>query len=258
MAEIRGSGKITASDSAEPSAIGDLRIWMLAILLLILSGILYRGVTSRLQAAYQSPVKLPMPLSDFPKEIGNWVGTDIPIRSTTKEYMEQNFADDYLSRRYVNSKTNTWADVYVVYCSSRPGGILGHRPDVCYPGAGWIWDSTKQSSFVTISGNKISCLIHRFHIPEPQYRETVVLNFYILNGQITTRESDFSGLLGRRPNIAGNPARYVVQVQISSVVENSVRQAAMAMADPILDFFPDENGIVKMAGHTQLLSGDSK
>jgi hypothetical protein len=95
-------------------------------------------------------------------------------------------------------------------------------------------------------------------MPEPQYRETVVLNFYILNGQITTRESDFSGLLGRMPNIAGNPARYVVQVQISSVVENSIREIAKVIANPLLDTFPDENGIVKEAGYSQPLSGDSK
>jgi hypothetical protein len=258
MAEIRGSGKLMTSNCAEPLAVGDLRIWMLAVLLLVSSGILYRGVTSRLQAAYQSPVKLPIPLSEFPKEIGNWVGMDIPIRSTTKEYMERNFADDFFSRRYINSQNKSWADVYVVYCSTKPGGILGHQPGVCYPANGWIWDSTEQSSFLTASGEKISCLIHRFHTPEPQYRETVVLNFYILNGQITTRENDFSGLLGRRPNIAGDPARYVVQVQISSVVENSIREIAKAIADKIIDFFPDENGIVKVVGYSQPLSRDSK
>jgi hypothetical protein len=255
---MRESGKIITNNSTEPLAVGDLRIWMLAVLLLISAGILYRGVTSRLHAALHSPIKLPIPLSGFPKEIGNWVGTELPIRSTTKEYMEQNFADDFFSRRYVNSQTNTWADIYVVYCSSRPGGILGHRPGVCYPASGWIWDSTEESNFTSASGRKISCLVHRFHMPEPQYRETVVLNFYILNGQITTREDDFSGLLGRRPNIAGDPARYVVQVQISSVVENSVRQAAAAIADLIFNFFPDQNGIVQVAGYSQPLSGDSK
>jgi EpsI family protein len=258
MAEIRGSGKVIAFSRMGSIARGDIRIWVLAILLLISSGVLYRGVTSRLQAAYQSPIKLPISLSEFPKEIGIWVGTDLPIRSTTKEYMEQNFADDYFSRRYINPQNNSWADVYVVYCSTRPGGILGHRPQVCYPGAGWIWDSTDESSFVTAAGKKISCLIHRFHTPEPKYRETVVLNFYILNGQITTRESDFSGLLGRRPNIAGNPARYVVQVQISSVVENSIREIAKAIADPLLDIFPDENGIVQVTGFSQPLSRDLK
>jgi len=75
------------------------------------------------------------------------------------------------------------------------------------------------------------------------------LNFYILNGQITTDENDFSGPFGRRPNIAGDPARYVAQVQISSVLENSIRTAAKDMTDLILDFFPDENGEVRTAGY---------
>jgi len=77
------------------------------------------------------------------------------------------------------------------------------------------------------------------------YEQIVVLNFYILNGQITTDEKDFSGLLDRRPNIAGDPARYVAQVQVSSVLENSIITAAKEMADVILDFLPDKNGIVR-------------
>jgi hypothetical protein len=89
------------------------------------------------------------------------------------------------------------------------------------------------------------CLIHRFHKPAPAYDQTVVLNFYILNGQITADEKDFSGVLGRRPNISGDPARYVAQVQISSVLENSIRTAAADMTDLILDFLPDKNGIVR-------------
>jgi hypothetical protein len=84
-------------------------------------------------------------------------------------------------------------------------------------------------------------------MPEPQYRETIILNFYILNGQITTREDDFSGLFGRVPNIGGDPARYVVQVQISSVVENSIRGMAKAIADQIINFFPNENGVIQAA-----------
>jgi hypothetical protein len=36
----------------------------------------------------------------------------------------------------------------------------------------------------------------------------------------------------------------VAQVQISSVLENSIRKVAEDMAELILDFFPDENGKV--------------
>jgi hypothetical protein len=177
--------------------------------------------------------------------IGNWIGSDLSIPSITKEYMEKNFADDFLSRRYINEITNTWADVYIVYCSSQLGGILGHQPRVCYPGHGWIYDSTEPSQFISQAGRQIPCLIHRFHKPAPLYDQIVVLSFYILNGQFTTNENDFSGLLGRRPNIAGNPARYVAQVQISSVLENSTRMAAKEMTDLIIDFLPDQKGKVK-------------
>jgi hypothetical protein len=90
-------------------------------------------------------------------------------------------------------------------------------------------------------------LVHRFHKPAPLHNQIVVLNFYILNGQLTTDENDFSGPFGRRPNIAGNPARYVAQVQISSVVENSVRTVAHVVADLVLDYLPDQNGKVKVA-----------
>ena len=169
--------------------------------------------------------------------------------------MEENFADDFLTRRYVNAATGAWADVYIVYCSSRPGGILGHRPRVCYPGGGWVHDSTEPSQFISQAGRKIPCLLHRFHKPAPAYEQKVVLNFYIVNGRITTDESAFSGPFGRRPNIAGDPACYVAQVQISSVLENSVRTAAKDMADLILEFFPDENGKVRAIKYINIASG---
>jgi hypothetical protein len=213
--------------------------------LLISAGITYRVLASHLKLTADTSIKLPVPLRDFPSKIGNWVGSELPLPSTTKEYMETNFADDFFSRRYLNAAANAWADVYVVYCSSRPGGIVGHKPQVCYPAHGWIHDSTELSQFTSRTGQQVRCLIHRFHKPAPAYEQTVVLNFYILNGQITADEKDFSGPLGRRPNIAGDPARYVAQVQISSVLENSIRTAAKDMTDLILDFLPDKNGMVK-------------
>jgi len=220
-------------------------IWILAILLLVSSGITYRVLASHLKLVFDTPISLPVPLSALPAQIGNWVGRELAIPTTTKEYMEKNFADDFLTRRYVNAATGAWADVYIVYCSSRPGGILGHQPLVCYPANGWVHDGTEPSQFISRSGRQIPCLIHRFHKPAPAYQQTVVLNFYVLNGQLTADENDFSGLFGRRPNIAGDPARYVAQVQISSVLENSIRTAAKDMTDLILDFLPDKNGRVK-------------
>jgi len=231
-------------------------LWILAALLLVSSGVTYRLLASHLELLFDTPISLPVPLSALPAQIDNWVGTDLAIPNTTKEYIEKNFADDFLSRRYINAATGAWADVYIVYCSSRPGGILGHRPKVCYPAHDWVHDSTELSQFISRTGRQISCLIHRFHKPAPAHNQTVILNFYILNGQLTADENDFSDLWGRRPNIAGDPARYVAQVQISSVLENSIREAAKDMTDLILDYLPDEKGKVRAADSKQLTTKD--
>ena len=126
--------------------------------------------------------------------------------------------------------------------------MTGHRPRVCYVGSGWIHDSTEQLQTISNNGIAIPCLIHRFHKPAPENTEIIILNYYILNGKLTCDESSFSGVVWRTPNIAANAARYIAQVQISSVLEYSVCSAAKDFTDRILDYFPDENGKVKVIG----------
>jgi len=229
--------------------------YILAIVLLLFSGLTYRVFASRLKGLLDAPVVLPLSLSEFPKAIAGWVGQDMTIPATTKAYMERNFADDFISRRYVNSEKRIWADVYLVYCASKPAGILGHRPAVCYPAHGWIHDSTQVSMLQLKSGRELPCLLHSFHKPAPASEQAVVLSFYVLNGRATANENDFSGILGRRPNIAGDPARYVAQIQISSVMENAIRAAADDMIDTMLDFLPDAEGRVKAVDYIEPAAG---
>ena len=133
------------------------------------------------------------------------------------------------------------------YCASRPGGMLGHQPQVCYPGNGWIQDSREKTQFTTRHGRRIDCLIHRFHKPAPTYEQTVVLNFFIVNGRLATDQRGFSGIWDRGFNLTRNPARYAAQVQIGSVSENSIRAAAEDLTERILDLLPDETGRVAAA-----------
>jgi len=233
-------------------------VWILAVLLLLSAGIAYRVYASHLKVLTSKPIKLPVPLSHFPKRIGNWVASELPIPAITREYMEKHFADDFFSRRYINSATQIWADVYVVYCSSRPGGIRGHRPRVCYAGHGWVHDSTEASQFVSQAGREIDCSIHKFHKPGLARDEIIILNFYISNGRIAAKESGFLGLFSRRPNISRNPGRYIAQVQISSVLESSVIEAAQRMAEVVLDFLPDQNSKVRAAESIQASPSDTK
>jgi len=209
--------------------------WVLTVVLLICSGIAHRLAASRLNAVVGTPVSLPVPLSQFPFELANWTGRDIPVSATVLKVAGN---DDYFLRSYTNTATGQRANVYVGY-SARPRTMRGHRPAICYPNAGWVWDSTALRTVLLNSGRQITSLVHRFHRPAPRTAETVVLNFYILNGRVTADEGGFSGLGWRTPNIDGDPARYVSQVQISSVMESSVLAATRDLADSILRFFPE-------------------
>jgi hypothetical protein len=217
------------------------RNWLLAVAALLLAGAVYRLAASRLKAIIANPITLPVPLSEFPVRVNGWIGTDVPLSESIQRVARN---DDFFNRLYTNAPNDQQVNVYVAY-SARPRTMLGHRPQVCYVAGGWVHDSTEESQVVSSGGRAIPCLIHRFHMPGVEGKEAVVLNFYIVNGLITTDESVFTGLGWRTPNIAGNPARYVAQVQVSSVLENSVRSASKGMADLILGFFPDENGEVK-------------
>jgi EpsI family protein len=237
---------------------GAVPLWLagvLAVGLLVAAGVVYRAQSSHLESL--PPITLPVPLSEIPLEINGWTGQELKIAATTDEYMRANFADDYVSRRYVNAEEARWADLYVVYCSSRLAGLSGHRPRVCYPGNGWVWDETEPSEFYSVAGRRVPCLMHRFHKPPPEFREVVVLSFYVLNGEITLDEGEFSDLWGRRLNVAGDPARYVAQIQVSSALEQSARSAIGSLVDTIFAFLPDRDGNVQAAPSTREQSTDA-
>jgi len=216
-------------------------VWILAVLLLVCSGATYRVLASRLKLIVDTPVELPVPLSAFPKQIGLWAGKDVPIPPNIQRAAGN---DAFLNRLFINKLSNQWANVYIAY-TAHPRTMMGHRPQICYVAGGWVHEVTELTKVTSSTGREIPCLLHRFRRPSPETEETVVLNFYIVNGQLTSDERVFSGVGWRTPNIGGNPARYVTQVQISSLFENSVRSAARDITERVLDYFPDENGKVR-------------
>jgi hypothetical protein len=212
------------------------------MVLLVVIGIGYRLMATKMNVIVTTPIKLETPLSEFPIRIGQWIGRDVPISETVLKVAAN---DDFLSRLYVNESNNQWANVYIAY-TARPRTMLGHRPQVCYPANGWTHENTEHVQVISNSGRKIRYLLHNFQKSTSETEEIIVLNYYIVNGRITDDESIFSGLGWRTPNVDGNPARYVAQVQISSGLENPVRQLAKEITDLVLNFLPDENATVKV------------
>ena len=85
-------------------------VWIAAAVLLLLSGIGYRALASRLKLVINTPIELPRPLSAFPEEITDWAGRDVPIAENIQRVAGN---DDFLNRLYVNEKENQWANLYV-------------------------------------------------------------------------------------------------------------------------------------------------
>lgn len=212
------------------------KTWLLAVVVVFTTGMAHRIIAAHLELTVKESIELAAPLRTFPMEIDGWIGRDMMI----PEYIQRIAGnDDFLYRSYRHKLTGQSVNIYIAY-SGQPRTMLGHRPTVCYVAGGWVHDSTIESGFLSQSGKKRPSLIHRFHRASPEYKDVVVLNFYIINGQITNSESGFSAVRWRSPNIAGDPARYVVQVQISSVLENTVLTAGEDMVPLIMSFFPDE------------------
>ncbi len=206
---------------------------MLACALLIVSGVVYRVVAARLDRLDDSFV-LPVPLKNIPLEIGDWQGRDVPLSESVLKVAGN---DDYINRFYRSDSAGQWANVYIAYTAT-PSTMLGHWPQVCYPANGWENVTSDEIVIKCEAGTEVPALIHRFQKPQSA-SEVVVLNFYVLNGQTTNDEKTFNALRYRTPNISGDIARYVAQVQISSVLENSARAAAEEMAELFLDYLPE-------------------
>ncbi len=218
----------------------NLIILVIATIITLFFGWSYRYAENLLAKDSLKQIVLPVPLSNFPKEIGNWDGKDIELSDAVKKVAGN---DDFVNRSYINEKEGKWVGFYVAY-AGQPRNMLGHRPQVCYPGAGWIHESTKESVFTSQSGKDIPCLIHKFRKPFPDSSQVTVMNFYILNGIPTNKEAEFNSLSFRMPNIKGEVAHYVSQIQINSAVESSVVEFAPLIADMVLEYLPDQDGNV--------------
>ena len=210
---------------------------IIVVAILVGSGYFYRQFASYLDKVVSKPVLLDYPLKNIPHQIGDWVGKDVEI---PPDIIKIAGNDDFINRRYSNSAIGISVNVYVAF-SARPGLMRGHQPKFCYVGSGWRFDLVEPKAITTQKGRKVSYLLHKF---SKDGREISVLNFYVLNGKVVNSEAGFSGISFRTPNIGGQLARYVAQIQVSSRYPSGAESALESVADDILDLLPDENGRV--------------
>ena len=97
---------------------------------------------------------------------------------------------------------------------------------------------------------KLPALLHAFlQVNATSEARVVVLNYYVLNGELTVDENSFWGLRGRDPNFGRNAGHYVAQVQVMVPVLGSLEAAerlatefTRLSAPEILELLPASSG----------------
>lgn len=123
------------------------------------------------------------PLASFPRTLGAWTGTDVPIAQDALEVLG---SGDFLLRVYQNpAAPQPYVDVFIAYFASQRTGDTIHSPKHCLPGAGWF---PVESSRVTISlPGKSPYPANRYVIAKGDDRQ-LVLYWYLAHNRAVASE----------------------------------------------------------------------
>jgi EpsI family protein len=85
-------------------------------------------------------IPLSEPLSQLPRAIAGWTGSDQPIDQETLNVLG---AGDFLSRVYTQEGQSLPIGLFIGYFSTQRTGATIHSPKNCLPGAGWVFESSR-------------------------------------------------------------------------------------------------------------------
>ncbi len=179
-----------------------------ALAVLLAAGAGYRILAAR-HVALDTSTPIPRgTLARVPLEIGDWRGQDVPM---DERVVRRTDTDDHINRSYRRSGGTVF--LFVGY-GIRLRDLAPHRPEVCYPGAGWTLDGVRNVDLPLSDGGTLPCRILRFHRGGLEARSVVVLNYYIVNDESCPDVSLLRSKAwsGRRDGTL----RYSAQVQITA------------------------------------------
>ena len=191
-----------------------------AIALLVLSGVGYRTLATG-YANLSGGIPLPSgTLEQLPLQIGDWAGIEVPL---DERIVQATDTDDLVNRKYVHRNGKDAVSLFVAY-GLRMRDLAPHRPEVCYPGAGWTVDDRRVVDVALDDGSILPVQIHQFSRGGLESSRIAVLNYYLIDGLYCPDVS----LLRSKAWRPQNDVRYLAQVQVVSAADTSL---GLATAD---------------------------
>ncbi len=180
---------------------------LVALALLAGSGLGYRALADRL-AGLSGTVLLPKgTLGGLAMNLGEWAGEDAPL---DERVVQATDTDDHLSRVYRRRHGTESVTLFVAY-GIHFRDLMPHRPEVCYPGAGWTLEDSRRVDLRAGDGTALPVQVHDFSRGGMDSERIVVLNYYDVDGRYCPDVS----LLRSKSWRPTTDIRYMAQVQIT-------------------------------------------
>lgn len=94
----------------------------------------------------------PFPLKSLPTRLGPWRVGDEGELELEGEVLRILGCTDYIRRNYVNEQTGVQIEVLVLYGPA----TIAHRPDLCYPGSGYVQVDGPRPRATEVPGGRVA------------------------------------------------------------------------------------------------------
>jgi len=185
--------------------------------LMLISSAAYRVLAARLAAPVNTTPISPAALERLPLQIGDWMGREVPLDEAIVRATD---TDAHINRSY--SRNNAFISLYIA-SGVKARDLMPHRPEVCYTGAGWTLIDKRSMELPLSNGMELPCNVFQFSRGTLNTKKTIVLDYYIVDGQYCRDVS----LLRSKAWRGSGTVRYVAQVQIvASATSNLTADSA--------------------------------
>ncbi|MBW7992324.1 MAG: EpsI family protein [Planctomycetes bacterium] len=215
---------MTKSDNSNRKSVAGAAV--AAGLVIIVFSAAYSVLAARLETPMNITLLTSAALELLPLEIGGWTGQEVPL---DEKVVRATDTDAHINRIYSRRNETEHVSLYIAY-GGRARDLMPHRPEVCYTGAGWTRIDRRSMELPLSDEMELPCNIFQFSRGTLNTKKTVLLNYYIVDGQYCR---DVSGLRFKAWRGSGT-VRYVAQVQI--VTSTSVNLNASSAEKIVCSF----------------------
>jgi EpsI family protein len=178
----------------------------------------YRILAIRLEASVNTSSLPPDALEQLPLKIGGWTGQEAPL---DEKIIRATDTDAHISRSYSRYNSTEYISLFIAY-GVRARDLMPHRPEVCYIGSGWTRIDKRTLKLPLSGGKELPCNILQFSRGTLDTKKTLVLNYYIVDGQYCHDVSRVRSKAWRGSGMV----RYVAQVQIATSITMSLNASS--------------------------------